>query len=37
LWNSGLSFDEFKDVVGFPEWAEIDRKYGTANPTATPA
>jgi 2-methylisocitrate lyase-like PEP mutase family enzyme len=37
LWNSGLSFDEFKDVVGFPEWAEIDAKYGPTPSTASPA
>ncbi len=27
LWNSGLSFDEYKDVVGFQDWARIDEKY----------
>jgi 2-methylisocitrate lyase-like PEP mutase family enzyme len=36
LWNSGLSFDEFKDVVGFPGWAEIDAKYGTPAETVSP-
>jgi 2-methylisocitrate lyase-like PEP mutase family enzyme len=30
LWNSGLSFDEYKSVVGFPEWTAIEEKY---NPT----
>ncbi len=27
LWNTGLSFDEYKDVVGFPEWTAIEEKY----------
>jgi 2-methylisocitrate lyase-like PEP mutase family enzyme len=30
LWNSGLSFDEYKDAVGFPEWTAIDEKYGVS-------
>jgi 2-methylisocitrate lyase-like PEP mutase family enzyme len=29
LWGSGLSFDEFKDAVGFGRWAEIDETYGS--------
>jgi 2-methylisocitrate lyase-like PEP mutase family enzyme len=28
LWGTGFSFDEFKDAVGFGEWATIDEKYG---------
>ncbi|MCX7169184.1 MAG: isocitrate lyase/PEP mutase family protein [Proteobacteria bacterium] len=27
LWGTGLSFDEFKDAVGFQEWTRIDEKY----------
>jgi len=27
LWGTGLSFDEFKDAVGFQDWARIDEKY----------
>jgi 2-methylisocitrate lyase-like PEP mutase family enzyme len=29
LWNSGLSFEEFKAAVGFAAWADIDEKYAT--------
>jgi hypothetical protein len=29
LWDSGLSFEEFKAAVGFAAWAEIDEKYAT--------
>lgn len=32
LWNTGLSFEEYKDVVGFGEWARIDGSY-SAVPT----
>jgi 2-methylisocitrate lyase-like PEP mutase family enzyme len=28
LWNTGLSFEEFKDVVDFPAWSALDDKYG---------
>jgi 2-methylisocitrate lyase-like PEP mutase family enzyme len=35
LWNSGLAFDEFKDVVGFSKWADIDAKYGAADEATT--
>ncbi len=27
LWNSGLSFEEYKDAVGFPAWTDIEKKY----------
>lgn len=27
LWDTGLSFAEFKDVVGFPKWTRIDETY----------
>jgi 2-methylisocitrate lyase-like PEP mutase family enzyme len=27
LWDSGLSFNEFKDVVGFAEWTRIEETY----------
>jgi 2-methylisocitrate lyase-like PEP mutase family enzyme len=30
LWNSGLSFDEYKDVVGFPAWTAIEEKYSAS-------
>ncbi len=28
LWNTGLSFEEFKDVVDYPKWSGIDETYG---------
>lgn len=28
LWGSGFGFDEFKDVLGFDDWAKIDETYG---------
>jgi len=37
LWNSGLAFEEFKDVVGFSKWAEIDAKYGIVGDGRGPA
>jgi 2-methylisocitrate lyase-like PEP mutase family enzyme len=27
LWDSGLSFAEFTDVIGLPEWTRIDETY----------
>ena len=29
LWGTGLSFEEFKDAVGMPEWTRIDETYGS--------
>jgi 2-methylisocitrate lyase-like PEP mutase family enzyme len=30
LWDSGLKFNEFKDVVRFPEWTRIEETYPTS-------
>jgi 2-methylisocitrate lyase-like PEP mutase family enzyme len=37
LWNSGLAFEDFKDVVGFSKWADIDAKYGPVGDDRRPA
>jgi 2-methylisocitrate lyase-like PEP mutase family enzyme len=29
LWNSGLSFEEYKAALDFPKWTAIEDKYGT--------
>jgi 2-methylisocitrate lyase-like PEP mutase family enzyme len=28
LWNSGLSFEEYKAAIDFPKWTAIEDKYG---------
>lgn len=30
LWGTGASFEEYKSIVGFDEWAEIENKYRTS-------
>ena len=28
LWNTGVSFDEYKEIVGFSKWSRVDDQYG---------
>jgi 2-methylisocitrate lyase-like PEP mutase family enzyme len=28
LWNTGVSFDEYKEIVGFGEWSRVDKEHG---------